>query len=353
MALLFADGLDRYSSPYTDLAIRYPSTSSCVYESTSGRLGGGAIACDSRDSMFRLQAPASIPVGYTCHAAMWVNLHDILSTNSNSVWLGFYGQFLNGGGLGFHGGDCRAYSYGSPSSGLVVMSPNPFSVDTWHHVEISVLFHVSNGFFKAWVDGVLVIDYTGSTSSITTEDITNFFWCCGSNAEETLIDDLVVWSSAGSYFTHAQLGLHQIDTISINNNGSVNQFTPLSGNNYENIDESGYHDNDTTYNESSVVGNKDLFSVNSLSETPDNIFAVQVSNRVKAPTGTERAAGLIKSGSNESGGANTVLTSSYSHLASVFPVDPDTSAQWTRSAVEAAEIGIQHTDLGIFPPYAG
>ncbi|MDE3037008.1 MAG: hypothetical protein KGJ21_00925 [Pseudomonadota bacterium] len=91
---------------------------------------------------------------------------------------------------------------------------------------------------------------------------------------------------------------------------------------------------------SSTVGAEDRYSFGSLSGTPANIAGVKVSALLrKTDSGARTATLQLKSGSTEVTGASQSPTTSYLYFASYQDTDPNTSAAWTASGVNAISAG--------------
>jgi hypothetical protein len=99
-------------------------------------------------------------------------------------------------------------------------------------------------------------------------------------------------------------------------------------------------DGDTTYVYDATTGHEDLYDLANLAVTPTSIIAVQ--SRMfakKSDSGSRNGQIRVKSGATEVGGTDTALPTSYAWLNRVDAVDPNTSAAWTASAVNALQVG--------------
>jgi hypothetical protein len=124
------------------------------------------------------------------------------------------------------------------------------------------------------------------------------------------------------------------------------QFTPLSGGNESNIDDGNTPDDDTSYNSSSTVNHKDLFSVSgySLPAGTNTIVGVALHVVTKVDSGARTLRPVIKSSTTTSNGTATVLSTSYGELSMIASVDPHTSAAWAdATAINAMKIGYEIT----------
>lgn len=95
---------------------------------------------------------------------------------------------------------------------------------------------------------------------------------------------------------------------------------------------------------SNTVGNYDLYDFGNLSSTANSIAAVQVNALLsKDNIATRAAAVTVKSGSSTTDGANTYLASSFNISNRLLNTDPNTSAAWTTSGVNALQAGVKVT----------
>jgi hypothetical protein len=101
-------------------------------------------------------------------------------------------------------------------------------------------------------------------------------------------------------------------------------------------------DLDTGYAYGSTVGADDLYAMDNLPATPANILGVQ--QRIiarKTDAGTRALQTELKSGATTVQGTGTALGTSYAPLITLYPTDPNTSATWTASAINALEAGFK------------
>jgi len=129
--------------------------------------------------------------------------------------------------------------------------------------------------------------------------------------------------------------------------GSVVQLTPASGTiNYAFTAELnvpvGREDGAVTYVYDSTAGQSDLYNMASLGVTPASTVAVTVRGYAqKSDAGSRTGAVQLKSGSTtvQTPNGQTLLNGSWGWLWGTYLTDPNTSAAWTVSAINAAQIG--------------
>lgn len=255
---------------------------------------------------------------------------------------------LNSGGLLTL---CRMES----NSTLTIVGTGTTIIDTgdWFRVEIEILIDASAGVAKLWVNGIQEIDLSGVDTQDTTggvEVFTHFILGCADGTVATnnsiFFSDFVVWDEGGSEFT-GEFGnkVHKIKYIQPDSTGTTTDFTPSTGANFENVDEVGI-DADTTYNESSVSTNRDIFNYEAISVTLDEIFTVSSTSIVRnTDVGAIDARNVNKSSAVITPGPTyTINTTNYGDtvLEQVLDNNPNTSAQWTETTVDAAEFGYEN-----------
>jgi hypothetical protein len=129
------------------------------------------------------------------------------------------------------------------------------------------------------------------------------------------------WATATSYDNVFLISI----TATITNLGAVQETYP---------------DGDTTYNESNVATDVDLFTTDGTIAGSAIIYGVQVSGVYKKDdAGTRTVCNVLKSSATQSDGATNSLTASYKTYNDVYAVDPNTSASWTVANCNSAKIG--------------
>jgi len=103
-------------------------------------------------------------------------------------------------------------------------------------------------------------------------------------------------------------------------------------------------DGQYSYVYDSTVNHEDLYNFNAFSQPPVTIHTVAVKAYAqKSDSGTKTVSMRLKSGATDSGGSNTgqALGTTFGWLGSFFSTDPNTSAAWTASALNAATSGLK------------
>lgn len=204
----------------------------------------------------------------------------------------------------------------------------------WHYIHAHYLIDAV-GFFRVYVDGVLVINHTGDTRGAFPEgpatQITRFS-ILGEGGCITQMDDL--------YIASGELRINGVvETLFPDGDGNANAFTPSAGSNWQNVDEAPF-DGDTTYNESSGAGQIDQFDVDPI--TTAEVYGVHLCCMVKSTSGSALCRPVIRSGGVDYPfGSDISISTSYTNVNYVADLDPDVSGAWTDTSVNLAEFGIK------------
>lgn len=345
MSLLWTDGFDRYTNA-ADYALNY-SGSVTTHSAAGGAQGTGAALFDSNVQLTKtFQTAGVLSSGNAVHAAFYVRPEGfsqaqdffLITTNVGSAILT---ANATDGSI-----SVKRHTDGTV---LATSAAGTLQANVRVHLEYAAKFETgaNGGYIKVWVGGNLVIDFAGTTisgsvpTSYVNVRIGRTLTSAGQSWE---FDDLICWDENGTDFALTQLTatyLPLIETLDIDADDSV-QFTPSAGSNFQNVDETGFHDGDTTYNSSATVGHVDQFTVENPATTPAYVFAVVQKTVAKidvAGSVTMRTR-MISGGTTQESG-NYVMTTSYSLKFDPFGKDPDTSAVWDVSAPASIKIGYE------------
>lgn len=228
---------------------------------------------------------------------------------------------------------------------VLATSTNKISSGVWYFIELKVTFHNSSGSFELRVNGVTECSGSGVDTCNTANNYADRFRVRGSKSFGNYYqgwDDLYVCDDAGSRLNDF-LGEISILTSVPNAAGTTTQFTPSAGSNYQNVDDSGDIDDDTTYNKSQTVGHIDLYNFPDWA-TDRTILAVQaVTTLRKDDTGIRRVKPLCRSGGTNYQGSEINLTTTYLMYVNLLAEDPNTSLQWLVANLNSAEFGLEVT----------
>ena len=210
------------------------------------------------------------------------------------------------------------------------------AVQTWHLVQFHVVID-NSGTIETRIGGIDDISYSGDTQPGETtaiEKVRVFQYVAGVNYIDSYVDDLVFGSDdwPGDIRFAAAL-VPDSDT-------AQKDWTPSAGSlNYDLVDD--VPPNDSEYISAGSVNYKDLYGLSdwspSGSEEPQFIVDwMRAKKDVAEPCNIES---LVKSGSTESSSGSISIDTDWTYYSTVIDEDPDTSAEWTESGINALQIG--------------
>lgn len=229
---------------------------------------------------------------------------------------------------------------------LATASTNALSVDTHYYFEVTATINDTTGAVTVRLNESPIASLTltstdtrnGGTASIGkvafTDDI-------GSASHYHAFDDIVIGDTSGSYNT-GFMGACVVEWLLPSGAGNYTQWTPSTGSNYACVDESDPN-GDTDYVSDATTGNKDSYALADLASTGGVVRGVISKGYVKKTDANSATLNMgVRSSSTDSWGSDQSPTTSYDWYQSVFETDPATSAAWTISGVNAAEVGIRN-----------
>ena len=243
-------------------------------------------------------------------------------------------------------------------SNLIEETPqNSIDMNTWFHLETKVFIHPTAGTYEVRLNEVTVLQGSGlNTQANSGEGIAKIFLNGGDHLVGSgCIDDFFFLDGNPSDDpvnpNNDFLGDSRIDVIYPDSPGTYSQFTPSAGANWENVDDpdsipmGGDIDDDSTYNESNNVGNKDSYNHDSVIALGTPIFAAAQNSCVrKTDAGRRYIKQLIRSGGVDYlRDTEYYLTDFYKVTQRPLDVDPDTDLAWTEAKLNSVESGIEIT----------
>lgn len=340
MSIILIDGFDMYNGTGVGTGIQSLWSIGGGISLAAGRFGGQAVNINpgnaNSTSMYRQlsSAPTTIAFGCACFFPA-INA----SPGSFGNWQlrlgGTYqcGVRVNGNG-GLDGtrmtGDTTGTVLGSSANGV-------FAPNVWHFIEIEFVISTTVGRITVYLDSVQVLNLTGintANAGVGTGADRVAFGLYSSQNGTIAFDDLYITNVA------TKLGECRVETLRPNADTAVKAFTPNSGTaNFSRVNET-LVDGDTSYVQASAVGNRDLYTLPSLSSTPAQIFAANIVSFAEKTDATSRSIyNSVRSNSVDSDGAAMTLLSSYFRNDRVMELDPDGNVAWTPAKINALQIG--------------
>lgn len=336
MTLLFMDGMDLHGVT-ANLDRRYDAVDASVdYSTTSGRYGGGGITITDDDRYFE-KAIDGTP--QTCVASFAVKPIEG-GTVADTIWR--IDTSVANGGITF-GASVGATIEVRRGTGIK-LGGFVLPQGRWNWVSIKVrMDSSSSGTIDIEVNGVNVFSFTGQTRNSGTNTCNTLLLGATFNGD-FVYDDVIITDIAGSAPFNDLLSDRRIDTIQPDAVGDNSDFTASPAvDNYLNVDESS-PDDDTSYNESAVSSELDLYQFPNMGVSPGSIDVVNVVAMVKdSDAGGEDFELKVKGGTTdgtEGTGAAQTPTSGYLVYDEQFLTSPDSASAWTEAEVNAMQAGI-------------
>jgi len=216
---------------------------------------------------------------------------------------------------------------------------------SWSCVEGRVLIDNTIGRVQLWVNGVLVINFTGDTQNGGTAGI--------NLVRLGIIQELNAGDCGSSAFVFDDIAIN--DTTGSRNNGRIGQggIYPLfptadtadkdwarsaGSDNYALVN-SYPPDDDTTYVTATSVGDRDLYEFGNLTNV-NSIDAIAISGRLKTTFGAGAPVGFaMRSGATTGDVASHNVNAQWTTFTDVIETDPNTAAAWTLEAVNSVQAG--------------
>lgn len=336
MAILFMEGFDGFNTgtdAIEDHRFSFLSTSGISL--STGRSGSGkSLSSTNADFIAMLPQDSSDTVWIQFAYKVNYNItsdEEILAIRQDGSTIG--SLWVNASGNLFYR---RGYSTATLGTGT-----GSITTATWHYIELKVKFDNSTGTVDLKLDGITELALTSQdTNDLASAlcDAVYFYKNDDLSGFSNLWDDIVIGDSSGTDSTD-WLGDCSIELLTPDGAGNYTQFTPLSGSNYQNVDEAPATDDDTTYNSSSTAGHKDTFTCSNLTATAGSVYAVQVGYVAKREAGGGRLIrSMIRTSATDANGTGRYVPSYYGHRHDLFENDAGGS-DWTISSVNAMEIG--------------
>lgn len=224
--------------------------------------------------------------------------------------------------------------------------------DHWYHFGCQWKVDSTTGYFKAWVNGVLVIDYTGRTTSSTAFSGTGVEqWSILTfGGATTRLDDMYWGDTTGSAPWNAFLGDLRVEgqlalTDADGGGGTYQDFTPSTGSDHGALVDETPPDDDTTYLQSATVGHTETFVFPSITLAAGTVYGIQLMPNVKKSDSGGRTVGcaILQGGVLTVGTAQGMSQTDYNYVEQMFQTNPTTSGAWDATTADNMEGGIQVT----------
>jgi len=335
MALLFMDGFDHYAA--ADANKKWTTASVGDISGTYGRTGNGVQLSTRYHYMTKTVSATGV-------TTIVVGFDYKLTSSGYTTLMGFIESGILQCSLTLETGNKIGFRRGDAATGSTLLATGTavLSSADWQFIEVKVTFSNTVGTAEVRVNGVTDITLTGIDSCSNANE-----YCTGivlgsinSACLGGYFDNVYVLDSTGSENNNF-LGVVSINTVFPTAEGTNTGWTPLSGtDNALMVDETS-QDGDTTYNYSDTVSARDTYAITDITSTGAEVFGVAVNAMVRKDGDADRKIKpTLKSSATYSLGTEVTLTTSYLNTQQIYNTDPNTSAAWTETNVNAIEAGI-------------
>lgn len=224
----------------------------------------------------------------------------------------------------------------------LAVSAGAIPFNTWFYFEMKILTHDSAGTVDVVINGTSFISLTGQDTQEGANAYHTAFRLADAvyNGEDVRFDDLYFLDGTGSV-NNDILGNRKVIALDPDGDGDSSNWTPSAGNNYENVDDGGLIDDDTTYNETITDAHQDLYTYDDLPGDVATVDGIQINTDTRVTTGSMDLSSTVKTGTTtDQGTPDTITSTSYVSSVRIAEEDPDTATAWTPSGVNGAQFGI-------------
>jgi len=345
MALLFLDGFDYYNS--ADFGKKWDNVgSTSIIDATNGRRGtqGFFSQAASTSWLEKNITSATYIIGFSIkQIAAGLSGNYFLCRIYDGATLQCSLRMTNTGVIDVVRGTLTALTNGSYSS---ISNPSAEHYIEW---KVTIGNSIAADSCVVKVDGVEVINVAAGQDTQASGNAQGTILRFGSSAANSttrVFDDLYICDDSGSTNNNF-LGDVRVDVIYPDGDGTYTEGDPSAGSsNWAMVDETLLSETDYVSLDNGSPGEKDSYAFGSLPALGGNlVLGVQVNAAAAtSDSGSNRDARVftISSAATSAGASKTVGVTSTS-IRSVFETDPNTSAQWSQSGVNAAEFGVEVT----------
>ena len=350
MALLFIDGFDHYDPQQLDgFGDPWLARGKAAYLSPQATRVQGR-----RPSSYALRLPAGPGGGYVNNldagrtsliVGAAIRVAPFENTGSSPVLLGVRDTTSKVAHLVRIGDDGRLtlyrWQYGYDE--LISTSVTTAAARGWHYIELQVVQGTSNGTLNVRVNGVLAITLSAQNTTQSGGPLLTVFAGSlpGQPCPVTVdVDDLYVADTSGT-INNTFLGDVRVDALKPQGPGGLNQWTvePAGLPAWAAVSDA----DDATAIRAATANLRQSFDVEALpAMSSPAIHGVQVTMLArKTDAGNGRVRALAVSGAQTAVSADIVLQEQLAWHTAMFERNPNGNAQWTETAFNAAEFGVE------------
>lgn len=233
---------------------------------------------------------------------------------------------------------------GGANSSLLGTSSSGISAGSYSYVEVKAIISDTVGEMSVRINGSSVLSLTGIDTKVTANAFASTIILGedgGSVVLQVDFDDLVILDGTGA-LNSSFLGDVRVEALLPNGAGNYSQWTPQgSATNYQNADETP-GDDDTTYNGEGTATEKDSYAFQNVVVTTGTVKGLMTHMLArKDDAGSRQIRRIARVSGTDYAGSTVNTTTSYVYYSEVLETNPNSSAPWTISEVNAIEAGVE------------
>jgi len=232
------------------------------------------------------------------------------------------------------------------SGATLATSVATMSADAWHLMEWRTqITSTTVGVSEIWLDGTRVINFAGDNTNTANANVqsVNLGFCGGaavSTGMYVALDDIAINDTSGT-INNGQISDGRVVLLKPNGVGTNTAQTrggTDSGNNWDQCNELPPSMTDYVY--SATAGTRDTYALEDMPAGSWSVNCVEVLAYAQNSDTNPGSLGLtLKSGATTSEGTAQALNSTAAYYRQLYETDPNTTATWTNTAVNALEAG--------------
>lgn len=240
-------------------------------------------------------------------------------------------------------GELKAYRGPNETNGISESAGANLKPNIWAYIEVKVKIHPTAGTLDIHVNGASVLSLTGLNTRQSANSSADRITFVGGLNDNTFLDDLYVLDNTGSNNT-TFLGPQKITAIFPTGDHGTNQWAATgAGTTHADRVKENPHDSSTTYLSDATSGDTEEFDYADTGSEVTSIKGVQVNTVFETDSGSAFSVkNHVSSGGTSSDDAGTAGTNgTYTTAVRVLETDPNTSALWTKTNLDAALFGVK------------
>ncbi len=338
MALLFADGCGEYYDTAHMGQVWDQLFNTPIVEPSAGRRSGASIQCISGEAVSK-----NIPI---TGGSLFTGFAVQFDTVVDDIFFGLFREAVGHITLELQATGAIKINYGTAQS--ATSSTGLITADIYHHIEIEARVADAGGRYIVKLDGTTILtNLSVDTQNAGKSGIDRVVFGDTGGHTDYKFDDVYICDSLGPPPQNTFLGDAQLDAVLADGDGVQTEFTttfPASPTtHYTKVDENPAT-GDTDYNESAVVGHRDLFNFAALPTVGggSNVMSVKaIALTKKTDAGTRSIRLITRPTSTNFNGADRALQTDYHYKSFTWDANPQTNNQWTDTLINAAQFGVE------------